>query len=281
MKPDKDKDKDIIVNVYFSSEDRDIEKYPSPSSFVIDLPDTLTQIHGISISHFKFVPEKLMNNNNNTFKFTAVGNETVSGTITIKKGDYDTNIVNLLAEINTQLIPYNVMFTVDQTTDRVTLAIQNGAFNTTSFTIDACTILIILGFGKNRDCTVTSNTQTVAKSLPNMINDTSLILRIKDIQTISSVNQHAHRATAVLYCSNCKDSRIEQSNKDYVALSQMQYRFQRLNVEILNVYGHHYDLTEHNVSFTIRFFCTPANLGDGRLQMKDLNIKLDPREDVN
>lgn len=44
-------DKDIIVNVYFSSEDRDITKYPSASSFVVDLPDVLTQIHGISISH--------------------------------------------------------------------------------------------------------------------------------------------------------------------------------------------------------------------------------------
>ena len=279
MKPDKEKD--IIINVYFSSQDRDVEKYPSSSSFAIDLPDTLTQIHGISISHFKFVPEKLMNYYNNTFKFTAIGNDTVTGTITLKTGDYNTNIVDLLAEINTQLIPYNVIFTMDNTTKRVTAAIHEGSFNTERFTIEPCTLLIILGFGKNRPCEITSSEMTVARSMPNMINDTSLILRIKDIHTISSANQYAHRASAILYCSNCKDTKIEQSNKDYVALSQIQYRFQRLNVEMLNVYGHPYDLTEYNASFTIRFFCTPANLGDGRLQMKELNTKLDPREDVN
>ena len=94
MKPDKEKD--IIINVYFSSEDRDADKYPSPSSFVIDLPDTLTQIHGISISHFKFVPEKLMNYYNNTFTFTAVGNTTVNGKITIKPGDYNGNIIMVI-----------------------------------------------------------------------------------------------------------------------------------------------------------------------------------------
>jgi hypothetical protein len=278
MKPNKDND--IIVNVYFSSEDRDADKYPSPSSFVIDLPDALTQVHGISISHFKFVPEKLMNYYNNTFTFTAIGDVTVSGKITINTGDYNTNINDLLAEINAQLIPYDIIFTVDQTTNRVIAAIQSGAFNTTSFSIDACTILIILGFGKNTSLTVTSNAPNLARNRPNMINDTSLILRIKDINIISSVNQYAHRATAILYCSNCKDTRIEQSNKDYVALSQVQYRFQKLNIEILNVYGHPYDLTEHNASFTIRFFCTPANLGDGRLKMLDLNTKLDPRENI-
>ena len=83
-------DKDVIVSVYFSSEDRDMVKYPSAANFVFDLPDTLTQIHGMSISHFKFVPENLINNINNSFTFTAVGTANINGTIFISIG----NIIN-------------------------------------------------------------------------------------------------------------------------------------------------------------------------------------------
>ena len=273
------KDKDITFNVYFSSEDRDRIKYPSPSSFVIDLPYTLTQIHGLSIMHFKFVPEKLINYNNNTFTFTAIGNTSVSGTITIDKGNFDSNIVNLLAEINIQLLPYNVHFTIDDTTKYVTVVIQKGSFNTSSFTINPCTILDILGFTKYTQLVVTSSATTVATNSYNMINDTTLILQIKDLNTVCSVNQYAHRSTAVLFCANCKDTKIEQSSKDYAALSQVQYRLKQLNVNLLNVYGHPYDLTEYNASFMIKFFCTPANLGDARVAMQKLDTKLDPRID--
>lgn len=270
---------DIIYNVYFSSEDRDRIKYPSPSSFVIDLPYTLTQIHGLSISHFKFVPEKLINYNNNTFTFTVTGNTTIRGKITIATGSYNSSIVNLLAEINTQLLPYNVHFTIDETTNYVTAVIQEGSFNTTHFTINPCIILNILGFTKYTPLLLTSSSTTVATNSYNMINDTTLILQIADLNTICSVNHYAHRATAVLFCANCKDTKIEQSSKDYTALSQIQYRLKQLNVNILNVYGNPYDLTEHNASFMIKFYCTPANLGDARVTMQKLDIKLDPRID--
>ena len=271
-------DKDIIVNVYFSSEDRDITKYPSASSFVVDLPDVLTQIHGISISHFKFVPESLINSNNNTFSFTAVGTSTVSGIITISNGNYSTNITSLLAAINTQLIPYNIQFVVDPTTNRVNGVIQSGAFATTNFTIKQCRILDILGFIKT-SVTITPSAPAVAIYVANMTNDTSLIVQIKEVNTISSPNQYAHRASAVLFCSNCKDCKIEQSSKDYTALSQVQYRLQRLNITLLNVYGQLYDLTLHDASFLIHFYCQPAQLGDARATMQKLNINLDQRID--
>lgn len=263
-------DKDIIVNVYFSSEDRDVTKYPSASSFVLDLPDTLTQIHGISVSHFKFVPEKLINNNNNTFSFTAIGDRTVNGIITIANGNYSTNISNLLSAINNELIPYNVQFTLDYTTNRVTGFIQNGAFRTTGFTIKPCRILNILGF-TNDTVNISSSSIAVAISPSNMINDTSMIVQIKDINTISSPNQYAHRSSAVLFCSNCKDCKIEQSSKDYTSLSQVQYRLQRLNVNLVNVYGEPYDLTQYDASFLIHFYCMPASLGDARTSMQLLD----------
>jgi hypothetical protein len=206
-------DKDTIISVFFSSEDRDIKKYPSPANFVFDLQDTLTQIHGISISHFKFVPEKLINNINNSFTFTAEGSVTVSGTIFISIGNYNTEISELLEAINIELLPYNIHFTLDTVNNnRVTGIIQNGAFGTTSFTINPCRILQILGFGK-QEITITSSTPAVATNRPNMINDTSLILRIKDINTISSPNEYAHRSSAVLFCSHCKDMKIEQTSK--------------------------------------------------------------------
>jgi len=266
-------DKDVIVSVYFSSEDRDMVKYPSAANFIFDLPDTLTQIHGISISHFKFVPEKLINNINNSFTFSAVGTATVSGTIVISTGNYNTELSELLDAINIELLPYNIHFTLDITTKKVTGAIQNGSFNTTSFTMDTCRILQILGFGNNT-INITPSSPAVAISSVNMINDTSLILQIKDINTISSPNQYAHRASAVLFCSSCKDCKIEQTSKDYTQLSQIQYRLQRLHVNILNVYGDEYDLTEHNASFIIHFYCLPALLGDGRLPMLDLKSKM-------
>lgn len=266
-------DKDVITSVYFSSEDRDMVKYPSATNFVIDLPDTLTQIHGISISHFKFVPEKLINNINNSFTFSAVGTTTINGTIFISIGNYNTELSELLDAINIELLPYNIHFTLDTTNKRVTGAIQNGSFNTTSFSINSCRILQILGFG-NDSINITSSSPAVAISSANMINDTSLILQIKDINTISSPNQYAHRASAVLFCSNCKDSKIEQTSKDYAQLSQIQYRLQRLHVNILNVYGDNYDLTEYNASFIIHFYCLPALLGDGRLPMLDLQSKM-------
>ena len=263
-------DKDIVISVYFSSEDRDIDKYPSPANFTLDLPDTLTQIHGISISHFKFVPEKLINNINNSFTFTAVGNSTVTGKIVISIGNYNTEISELLAAINLELLPYNVHFTVDNTTNKVVGIIQNGAFGTTSFTIKQCRILQILGFGKN-SLTLTNESSGIIR--PNMINDTSLILRIKEINTISSPNEYAHRSSAVLFCSSCKDTKIEQTSKDYAELSQVQYRLQRLNVNIINTYGDSYDLTEYDASFIIHFYCQPALLADAHLPMADLKIK--------
>ena len=113
-----------------------------------------------------------------------------------------------------------------------------------------------------------------------MINDTSLILQIKDVNTVSSPNQYAHRASAVLFCSNCKECKIEQTSKDYTALSQVQYRLQRLNVNILNVYGQQYDLTEHDAGFLIHFYCVPAQLGDARAPMQKLNTRLDQRLDI-
>jgi len=266
-------DKDLIISVYFSSEDRDITKYESPSHFAFDLPDTLTQIHGISISHFKFVPEKLINNINNSFKFTVIGNSTISGTIFISIGDYNTEISHLLAAINIELLPYNVHFTLDSTNkNKVTGIIQNGAFATNSIKIEPCRILQILGFGK-QEITITTSTPAVAIISPNMINDTSLILQIKDINIISSPNEYAHRSSAVLFCSNCKESKIEQTSKDYAELSQIQYRLQRLHVNIVNVYGDMYDLTEHNASFIIHFYCQPALLADAHLPISELNIK--------
>ena len=265
-------DKDVIRSVYFSSEDRDINKYPSPANFVFDLPDTLTQIHGISISHFKFVPEKLINNINNTFTFTAIGNVTVNGSITISVGNYNNEISQLLAEINIELIPYNVHFTFDSTTKRVTGIIQNGAFGTTSFSIKDCRILQILGFG-DQSINITRSVPAVAIIRPNMINDTSLILQIKDIHTISSPNEYAHRSTAVLFCSNCKDMKIEQTSKDYAELSQVQYRLQRLYITLVNMYGDDYDLTEYDASFIIHFYCQPVLLGDAHLPMIELKTK--------
>jgi hypothetical protein len=226
----------------------------------------LTQVHGICIKHYKYTPEALINNNSQTITVTAVSSTGLSTTtITIKKGDYDNCINQLLTEINCYLEVFNVQFTVDPVTRKVSLSFA-GSYVTDYLAISYSRLLRILGFSKGvaiyrstppslGNHEVYQNI-AVANSKYSVINDTSLVLRINDIETVHSTDQTCNRATAIMMSSRSKYNVVEQHYSTYFPLIQIQYRVQTLRVKLLNVYGDPYDLDDDDASFSIEFHCS-------------------------
>jgi len=255
----------ITKNIYFSTNQRDTSRYPSASDFVLDSPVPLTQVHGICIKHYKYTPEALVNNNSRTLDIIATSSTGQSTTtINIKKGDYENCITHLLSEINSYIKVLNVQFAVDPTSGKVTLSFA-GDYVTDYIAFSPSRLLRILGFSKgvaiyrtsppslsNHD--VYQNVAT-ANGPYHMINDTSLVLRITDIETVHSIDQTCNRATAIMMSSRSKYNMVEQHYSTYFPLIQVQYRVQTLRIKLLNIYGDLYDLDDDDASFSIEFHC--------------------------
>lgn len=256
----------IIRNIYVSTKHRDVEKYPSPSKFTLDLPIIINKVHGVLIENYKYTAEPLINNNNREFTFTA-NSGTVSGTIRLDKGDYNQSIIDLLAEINTELNPYDVHFTLNTTTKLVEFTFS-GAFITNYFAIPSCKLLKLLGY-ENGIClyrtgsapgTLPANTtgyDTIAAATNSyrIVNDTDMIIKIKDIEAILSTDIICNRASSILLSSRSPYKVVEKCPPICYPLLQVQHRIQQLRVEILNSEGDPYDLQDEDASFIIQFHC--------------------------
>lgn len=267
-KKEKEKDSEITYNVFLSTRHRDTTLYPSPSSFVIDLPATLNNVYGVRIRNFKYVPEPLINNNTNTFSFTANGGS-VSANITLTKGDYNQDITTLLAEINNHLLPYGVQFTINAPTGNVQFGFSSG-YVTDYFTIPQCRLLNILGFPAGiwlyragnapsqnilPSQTTPYNTVAIASNTYQELNYTDMIIRVVDLEAIQSFDSVCNRATAILMSSRSSQSVLSKNTNQMFRLLQQQHRLQRLRITILNSYGDLYDLDQEEASFMFEFYC--------------------------
>lgn len=259
----------IVRNVFVSTKHRDTVRFPSPAQFTLDMPIVIHKVFGVMVLNYKFVAERLINNNNNEFAFTANGGS-LFGTLSIDKGDYNQSISDLLAEINEQLNAYDVQFTLEPVTQRVQLTFT-GTFVTDYFAIDKCKLLDLLGF-ENGIClyragsapsplpfaTIGYETVAVATNPYRVVANTDMILRITDVEAVLSSDRTSNRATAVLVSTRNSEKVTERMPKlGYFPLLQEQHRLQQLRVEILNSDGDPYDIDDEGASFMIEFHCRP------------------------
>jgi hypothetical protein len=239
----------LVRTVFLSVSHRDATVYPSASDFVIDLPSTITKVHGVAIRNFKYTPEQLINSKNNTLSFSVNGGESKS--VALSKGDYNQNITELLTEINTLLSTESVEFTVVTVEDSQKIKVSfTGA---TTITIPSSKLLKLLGF--QTGILLHKDETALATASYKIVNDTDLVLKITDIEAMLSVNAVCNRATAILLSSRSSKSVVEQIQYQYSPLLQVQHRVQKLRVKILNSSGDLYDLGE-DASFAIDFYCS-------------------------
>lgn len=256
----------IIRNVYVSTRQRNIVKFPSASDFTIDLPIVLKNIYGVVIRSFKYTPEPLIHNGNRTFTFVA-NSGTVTGTLSLNKGDYSQDITTLLTEVNSYINAYDMQFSIDATTQRVQLSFA-GPFVTNYFAIPYCPLLQLFGYTTGiclyrtgqapvslPSATAGFDTIALAPNGSRVINDTDMVIRITDVEAIFSQDSVTNRATAILMSSRSPLSVTEILPNDFYHLMQVQSRLQQLRVRILNSNGDLYDLQDEDASFLIQFYC--------------------------
>lgn len=263
-----------VRNVYVSTSQRDKTAYPSPSDFAIMLPVTLKQVSGVLVKNYKFTPEPLVNANTSAVAYYGLtGTTNLSGTVYIAKGDYAQDVNQLLAAINAQLNSFDVQFTVSPS-GLIGLAFA-GSYINRFFAIPYCGMLRALGFTSGIYLYRTGYAPSTA-ALPNnmtsyanvatsaavfrMVNNTDLILRINDVETIIANDGPSNRATAILMGSRSPACIIENTQCNVFPLLQIQYRIQQLRIQILNTYGEPYDLSTDDASFMIEFHHDTADL---------------------
>lgn len=253
--------------VYFSTSQRSLTDYPKDTQFTLELPNTITEVHGIGIRHFMYCPEYLINANTQTMsiQYTSPAG-TATATITIPTGDYGYDINSLLCTINKKISAYFVEFTIDPATNLVSL-VFTGSYVTNYFAIQQSKLLAILGFtngialyrttpsGAGVSKTTPYVSVAPATNFPNMNHDSSLVMKITDLEVISSIDGVTNRATAVLLSSRNKDMVVEQSHNHMHPLLQVQSRVQRLRVQFMNLDGEPYDFGGQNACFTLEFHC--------------------------
>lgn len=259
----------IVRNIFVSTKHRDVAKYPSASDFTVEIPLMVKNVYAVTVRNFKYTPEKVINNNNASFSFTA-NSGTASGTLAIEKGDYNNSIDDILFALNNVLAAYDVQFSLDPATQKVRLTFA-GSFVTNYFAIPACKLLTLLGFPSGiclyrtgsapsplPSDTFGYDTVAVAASQYREYNDTDLILRITDVEAILSSDLVSNRATAIIMSSRSPQSIVENSAWDALPLLQIQHRIQQLRIKIVNSDGDLYDLGDENASFLIEFHCQPS-----------------------
>lgn len=244
----------VRKNVYISTKQRDVTKYPSASSFTIDLPGVIKRVHSIGVRSFKYTPEPLINSNNNTLEisYSGTGGQGTS-TIVVPKGDYNEDINTLLDALNNLLDSYNVAFTVDMTTQLVSLVFTQPS-TTTTFSISYCGILKILGF--STDVQISSGGAT-APGTYDVNHDTDLVVRIDGLESIMSVDQTCDRATAILMSNRTPQGLSCYTNESEYPLLQVVHRLQTLRIRLLNSDGDPYDFNSNEATFMFEFYCLP------------------------
>lgn len=258
---------DIVKNVYFSTNQRDATRYPSASSFTLDLPDTIKKVAAVRVRNFKYTPESLVNANNRSVT-VIVGS--AAHTVTIPQGDYGQSIATFLTTVNGLLATYGIVFTVDANTNLTTLGFTTVSGASRVVQILYCGLLKILGFTTGV-CVYTGPAPAKSSLGPNVIftgsstvgslpcaviNNTDLVLRITGLEAISSVDNTCDRATAVLMSTRVPLGTVYNLQEKPLPLLQVQHRLQVLRVQILNTVGDPYDLTTGGgASFLLELHC--------------------------
>lgn len=251
--------------VFVSTQQRDTARFPSAARFDIDLPTTIKYVYGVRVRNYRYTPERLINLNNRAFTLSANAGAT-NATLTLDTGDYSNDINTLLAAVNALLTPYNLTFTVSETTQRVTLAFS-GAFVTSYVNLPYCRLLALLGYTTGITLYRTGSapspipsgytgydTTALAPQAYTEINDSDLVLRLTDLEAIVSSDAVTNRATAILMSSRDAKTVVEGCN-DYYMLSQVQSRIQKLRVHMTNSAGDDYDLGSAPAVFMLEFYC--------------------------
>ena len=238
--------------------------YPLDTKFQLDLPITITDVKGVGIRHFKYIPEYVVNSRNRTFSVSKSG---VVTSITLDKGDYrnasgDPDVQTLLTALNAKLTSSGVQFVLSS--GLVNLQFIGGS-SFDYLAIPNCNLLNILGFTNGialytsvqPSVANTTNFQSVAiaQQAANVTQDSSLVMKIRDIEAISSCDSVCNRATAILLSSRTKDAIVEQSQNYIQPLLQVQARIQSLRVEFTNVDGEPYDFGGESACFTLELEC--------------------------
>jgi hypothetical protein len=242
-------------NVYISTKHRNVTKYPSASTFNLELPSVIKKVYAIAIRSFKYTPEPLVNANNNQlsvyYKGNQAGNQTGTSVFTIPKGDYVIN--DLVFQVNSVLAPLGVVLTVSGNT--ATFNLQESQI--TMVILSMCPLLGILGFTSDVALTLLETPTVVAPNEYDLSHDTDLVVRIEGLEAITSVDQSCDRATAVLVSNKQCDGLASYIQEGPYPLLQVQHRLQLLRIKLLNTDGDPYDFTNSDASFMCEFYCLP------------------------
>jgi hypothetical protein len=253
-----------VKTFYISSKLRDTSKYPSGSDFTYSLPVTLTNVVGIAIRDYKFSPETLINNNNRQLR-VYIDDGSTDVTVQLATGNYNNTVSDVLTALNTLLLPYQVAFTLNVVTNRVEFAFTN-TFVTDYIYLAPCGLLKILGFPSGillYRTTIPVNypsgvslflTTAVAPNVYDVHMLSDMVVRIADLETISSPDAVTNRATAVLF--NSQPNYVTKQCLDhYIPLMQTQSRVQSLRIKLMNVEGDPYDTVYNDAAFLLEVFC--------------------------
>lgn len=263
--------KDLEVKSFFvSTSARDVSKYPSPAMFAFDLPYTIKNVVGFGVRNYKFCKETVINNKNNSITYVIDGG--AATTVSLTKGDYNT-VDAFITEVNTRMASTGISFALGGnglvTIQYVSLVPSPANAVQQYIAISACTALEALGFPqgvilKRPGSTltpITGNYETFTSSgsatRPYIVQPSSdLVLRITDIETIISTDANTNRASMILYSD--QDAYTMNPNIDaFVPLLQTQHRLQTLRIRLQNMKGELYDITNHDASFILQFYCVP------------------------
>lgn len=256
----------IVRNMFVSTRHRDVAKYPNAADFTVEIPLMVKNVQAVVVRNFKYTPEKVINNNNHTFAFSANTGAT-TGELTVENGDYNNSINDILYALNSVLAAYDVQFSLNVATQKVQFTFA-GSYVTDYFAIPACKVLTLLGFPSGICLyrtgsapspvpvgTIGYDTIAVATAPYRVYNDTDLILRITDVETILSSHIASNRATAVIMSSRVPNNVVENTPFGPYPLLQVQHRIQQLRMKIVNSDGDLYDLGDDDASFLIEFHC--------------------------
>lgn len=240
---------------------RDKTRFPHPSSFNFDLPLVLNNVIGINFRDYHFGKETFINENNKMMELNIDGSTTAN--IVLTKGNYAT-ITAFLEELNTQLFNYDVRFTIDEETGKVTLAFtETFAGNYVIFPYNNVlrnlgyngSICLYTGSAPNvTTATLFANTAT-AENLYDIWKPAHMIVRITDVETILSNDPVTSRCTAVLFDTSSSTHASKQMVDTYIPLLQIQSRLQTLRIQLLNMDGDLYDTIQNDATFVIDLYC--------------------------
>ena len=256
---------DHVVHTFLvSTLQRDKTSYPNASDFVYSLPQTLHNVEGFSIRDYKFRQETLVNDNNKTWQL-YIDDGRIDGNITLATGAYSNDITTLLSEINSALSVYDIQFVIDGTTGNVGLTFI-GPFVQNYVIIYGNSLLRSLGYYggialyRSSPPTGLPNTvrnyhaSAIAENAYDVWNSSNMVLRIQDVEAISSTDAITNRSSAILFA--CGDNySVDQRHDYYTPLLQTQSRLQNLRIKLLNMYGDYYDTVKYEAAFLIRFYC--------------------------